>query len=116
MREIKDLQKLIEDRARQQLSDDLDVLFDPIQRSPLMKNLPAIFNLYCKQTPESDRVAGYEPNRFFYWSNRYRTSLHEYWLPVYIERESKKLLEKVDRLSTEVEDLLTFKERKEAEE
>lgn len=117
-RAIKDLQKLIEERAISKLKKDLQNLSDLIHKQPLLNsNAP---RLYIANTLDA-KVQGVDGCDIFRLAfqetsengTSYRARLYQFWLPIYIERESAEFLKNVDDLSNNVNDLLTFKDQQE---
>jgi hypothetical protein len=116
-REIKDLQKLIEERAKAKLLKDLQELSDFIYKHPLLNHYSAPAgsppDMYIADTlNEKVRRIG-APDIFKMYFNEkyedstcYRARLYRFWLPIYIERESTEFLEKVDQVVEDVQNLL----------
>jgi hypothetical protein len=72
-----------------------------------MNDIPEEFNLYIRTTGTPH--VGTDPNRFFHRAGDYQKALHAFWLPTYIEWESRALLEKIDQITSDVQELLNFK-------
>ena len=121
MRQIKDLQKLIEGKASWKLQRDLQELHNILYKHPLL-------NRYGESIPPGlliARTSSEVPKRHFAYDllskeggdlqtdNSYRGDLYRFWLPIYIERETKNLLDRADELTTKVNDLIIFKEDQE---
>lgn len=116
-REIKDLQKLIEERAISKLTDDLVKLSEVINSQPLLQHNGSSYppNVYLQTGSTSranyeeirvDRLFCINPHSYLHQSNGYMGQLYRHWLPVYIERESSEFLKKIDNLEQEVNHLL----------
>lgn len=98
--QIKDLQKLIEERAAKRLREDIRKLSDVFCNQTLFKDLPEVFKIKTLDGKSTEI-----PQYFFYWSYPFMKQLEDYWLPKYIEQESKELLEKVDSLREDIDNL-----------
>lgn len=123
MPEIKDLQKLIEERAASKLKKDLQDLHNILYDHPLFNRAkdgppPPIYlskNLAGTEVKEIPLYSLLSMDRNDITVDKsLRGELYRFWLPIYIERESAELLKKVDELVSSVDDLLTFKDQQES--
>lgn len=118
-REIKDIQKLIEERAILRLTSDIKNLEKLITSQPLLKHngrneKPPVGELVGK-LPDGEPIyektnvtALFSVNIYTHLhdSTNYMGQLYRYWLPIYIEQESREFLEKLDQIQDDVNDLL----------
>lgn len=117
MAKIKDLQKLIEERAEKKLESDLKDLQKLFHEQPLLQNngieYPPLIAV-CKADPSL--TSSYEKTKIgsllnshpyvdFKETDNYIGQLYRFWLPTYIERESAEFLQTVDRVNKDLTDL-----------
>lgn len=112
MAEIKDLQKLIEERAKAKLIADMKQLVETLGEQPLLNyDTPRVHLRFEK---DNSQTPTYEPYHIIelirmgsgpvsYYAQR----LYDYWLPIYIEKESAEFLQKVDQLQEDVQQLFS---------
>lgn len=108
---IADLQKLIAERAEKKLDGEINTLSASIMSQPLLRsshNMPEL----AYQGLASDGTDVWKSSSVLdlfsqYSKGRYLNKLKAYWLPIYIEREAKEFIEKVDSLQQDVENLLS---------
>lgn len=113
MSQIKDLQKLIEERAENNLRADLTKLGQIIREQPLLNgsHIPRLYTQYEKQikivnaaAPGTEKVyKDIHPGCLISIDyrgvcDRYTQLLYNHWLPIYIEREAAKFLKDIDDL------------------
>lgn len=123
-RDIKDLQKLIEQRAADKLAKDLFAIADRISKEVLLQphrvngsvdgKFPELAYTMSTTKPKvyteesNARLFGAQAQQYTGYNiwGVYLKQLQEYWLPIYIERESKEFLEKLDKVKEDVDYLL----------
>lgn len=117
-REIKDLQKLIEERASQELLKDLLELSKTMDAQTLL-NVDSDGPILAYDRKQDRNIPAWEPSYTFdlyNFSVQYGMSasnlspfmrqLYDHWLPKYIEAKSKEFLEKLDQVQQDVNYLL----------
>lgn len=120
-RDIKDLQKLIEERATERLEVDLIALGKLVEKHPLLgvgDDGPQLaYNVDYGKIVNERKVVRYETqsigrlfgatyyNQDHLWGE-YLKQLRQFWLPKYIEEESKAFLDKLDQIQNDVDYLL----------
>ena len=106
-KKLKDLQKLIEEKAYKRLCDDFDSVTKPICGSRLFTGdeLNKLFGI--KKGEEAAEFTS------AYWAfmtddnkSSYFSEIKRVWLPIYIDEESKRFLEDVERLKADVDNLM----------
>lgn len=118
------MQKLIEEKAKARLAEDIKKLSNSIRENALvnggdmkMPKLSYQGTDYSNKPQQIDSVPYYVFAVPTYGNietdNSYMAQLYRYWLPKYIEQEAKEFIEQVDMLKGHVTDLLTFKEQQE---
>lgn len=107
MAEIKDLQKLIEEKAEKRLDEDISKLSNLVRGNKLIEGVgvPGIF-LQIPDPPKEGRMVHISIRDMFYYSHTYMTRLKEFWLPKYIQEESELFMKKVDEIREDVDNLL----------
>lgn len=103
-KELKDLQKLIEEKAEKRFNEDYFRDVAGIQNSNLFKHIknPQMFK--CKRYSGSEEMQ----SAFWAFSQGYGfyERLKEYWLPIYISKEAEMFMEEVERIKADVDGLL----------
>lgn len=116
MAQIKDLQKLIEERAEKKLEQDLKDLSKLLKNQPLLGHDPILGDppvLGIKSESTGEKFKPVNPRSLLSFTayisfkneSDYIGQLYRFWLPVYIARESAEFLQTVDRLNKDLEDL-----------
>lgn len=123
MADIKDLQRLIAEKAAKKLIADLEELSKLMDKQPLLKHDKITGNyppeIFLEAFPKKDPVK-YEKTRvdlLFYInpythllnSESYMGQLYKFWLPTYIQNESTEFLKSVDELKDKVDELFDIK-------
>ena len=118
-REIKDLQKLIEDRASKKLTEDIKAFAKTINASPCLSSGWGDINGLLKlQLTRNEGTPNQRQDKIgvldLFSTSNYDSSiqgdflkaLYRHLLPTYITRESAEFLKKVDQVVEDVQNLL----------
>lgn len=101
MKSLPDIQQLIDFRADRKLKDDLLKINETIQKMPiLMENNSEFPKLQFGEKKELPRWFFGDGKDSFY------EALYNYWLPIYKNREAQNFLADVERLKSDVNDLM----------
>jgi hypothetical protein len=118
---IQDIQAVIEKRATLKLNTDLQSLCNSMNNIELLRyngdHLAERPKAFLKvRDGQSEKFQDYEIPSMFHVSTNDRdgrfsgsilmTKLHDYWLPVYIERETKSFFDRLDQVEQQVSDLV----------
>lgn len=118
MIQMTSLQELINKRAEKKLDADLKSMDKVLSDAPLLKPGRHLegddfwFEAPMLELTVNDKAIQISMDRLLGKESRLRTLLKEYWLPVYIQRETKafigeheELLSRLNELTNKVEDL-----------
>lgn len=103
MKDVKDLQTLINERAESRLERDIQEAVQLIRNNPILKHqgdMPRI-SMTGKETSN-----GQFPYWFFQSSGDYMKAAKEHLLPLYIQEETKMFMGKVENLQGQIDELL----------
>lgn len=126
-KKIQDIQEIINQRAQKKLDADLLKMSETIRSFPLFRNMndggsmPGIYSRVESRQGHENETPVYKEHTvydfFSAWENRandirysqYMTKLRAYWLTEYIQRETQDFFQKIDRLESDVNDLLNVR-------
>jgi len=105
MATIKDLQKLIEEKAKKRFDNDFNADVKLIRNSELFSRVSNCDTLFIDKTHNGEEITESAYCAFKQGAYYYKY-LQEYWLPIYIERESKQLLADVEAMKEQFESVI----------
>lgn len=102
---MKDIHKLIEEKAKAKLKTEIGKFISSIRENKLFSSVEGLKIIL--DTGESEEKEERESLRSFFWDTEHNAAkiIMKKLLPLYIELESKNFMEKVEQLSVDVEDL-----------
>lgn len=105
MKQIPDLQDLINIKAENRLDQDLKELCKLLKQSRLLSvnDSDTIPNLIYKDKET-------KPYWLFQYNGKYMNAVKEYWLPIYQNEESQNFIKQVEQLNENIADLMNSKE------
>lgn len=101
MKSLPDIQQLINDRAEKRLKDDLEAMRKTIINMPILSPTQSPFPML--KFGESQHYA-----KWFFNDGvgTFYEAVYNYWLPIYKNREAQNFLADVERLKSDVNDLM----------
>lgn len=99
MKQLPDLQELINIKAEGRLKNDLRILAKSIRDNRLISSNDGIPELIYKERES-------KPYWIFEYGSHYMDALKAYWLPIYQNEEAQNFIKQVENLNENVADLM----------